>query len=128
MIVQVFFGNLSEQWQKERALTQLTLGKLIASLKAMPPDARVADLRNLGSYHYYYRDLYFDRGEGTRPALELLTDCEAAMGQEFTGYTGGEFLMGENTPLWVASYGRCGDKLMAVHADGTIVTAKDEDE
>jgi hypothetical protein len=34
--------------------------------------------------------------------------------------------MGARTPLWIASYGRCGQKLMAVHAGGKIETAEDD--
>jgi hypothetical protein len=44
----------------------------------------------------------------------------------FTGYKGGDFVMGALTPLWLASYGSCGRKLMAVHAGGELETAEDE--
>ena len=126
MNIQTYIDDLSARWQRERAETQMTLGRLIAVLKAMPPNTQVANLIGLGSYRGYYSDLYFDQEHGTRPAGELLADCEAAMGREFTGYKGGEFLMGENTPLWVASYGCCGEQLMAVHAGGEIETAEDD--
>jgi hypothetical protein len=59
-------------------------------------------------------------------AAELLAECEAAMGQVFTGYKGGDYVMGALTPLWVATYGCCGQKLMAVHAGGELETAEDE--
>ena len=29
------------------------------------------------------------------------------MGATFEGYKGGDFLMGKNTPLWVANYSYC---------------------
>ena len=66
------------------------------------------------------------RGEGTRLAADLLTDCKAAMGQVFGGYKGGDYVMGALTPLWVASYGTTGDKLMALHAGGELETAPNE--
>jgi len=34
--------------------------------------------------------------------------------------------MGALTPLWIATYGCCGQKLMAVLAGGEIETAEDE--
>lgn len=125
--VQAYLDGLSAQWQRERAEKQLTLGKLIAALEAMPPDAMVANLYGLHSYRGYYSDLSFRQGDGVRPVLDLLDDCRAAMGQVFEGYKGGDFMMGANTPLWVADWGDCGPKLMAVHEGGDIETADDVD-
>lgn len=126
MNLQALIDGMSAQWQRERAETQLTLGALISALENMPDDAQVANLRNPDSYRGYYSDLYFERHEGVRPAVELLAECKAAMGQVFTGYKGGEYVMGELTPLWVASYGYCGLKLMAVHAGGELETEDDD--
>lgn len=126
MNLQALIDGMSAQWQRERAETQLTLGELIAALENMPDDAQVANLCNPDSYRGYYSDLYFERHDGTRPAAELLAECKAAMGKVFTGYKGGEYVMGALTPLWVASYGRCGLKLMAVHAGGELETEDDD--
>lgn len=126
MELQAMIDGMSAQWQRERAETQMTLGSLIAALEAMPPDAPVANLRDPDSYRGYYSDLYFEQQEGTRPASELLADCKAAMGQVFEGYKGGDYVMGALTPLWIATYGCCGKKLMAVRPDGCIETAEGE--
>lgn len=126
MNLQALIDGMNAQWQRERSETQLTLGALISALENMPDDAQVANLRNPDSYRGYYSDLYFERHDGTRPAAELLAECKAAMGQVFTGYKGGEYVMGELTPLWVASYGYCGLKLMAVHAGGELETEDDD--
>jgi hypothetical protein len=123
---QAMINGMSAQWQRERADTQMTLGKLITALESMPDGAVVANLRNPDSYRGYYSDLYFERQEGTRPAYELLADCKAAMGKVFTGYNGGNYVMGELTPAWVASYGSCGQKIMAVHPGGELETAEDD--
>ena len=127
MNIQALMNGLSQEWQRERAKTQLTLGCLIAALEAMPLGAQVANLQDPGSYRGYYEDLYFERQFGTRPASELLADCRAAMGKVFVGYKGGDFVMGELTPLWVATYGCCGERLLAIHAGGEIQTAADDD-
>jgi len=125
--LQALIDGMNAQWQRERAETQMTLGKLIAALEAMPEGANVANLCDVGSYRGYYSDLYFEHLEGMRSASDLLAECKDAMGQVFTGYKGGEFMMGAMTPLWIASYGHCGRKLMAVHVGGEVETAEDEE-
>lgn len=125
--LQALIDGMSAQWQRERAETQLTLGELIAALEAMPADAQVANLNDAQSYRGYYSDLAFERGEGLRPAAELLAECRAAMGQVFTGYKGGDYVMGARTPLWISDYGTAsGTKIMAVHAGGEVETEQDE--
>ena len=104
----------------------MTLGKLIAALEQFPADAPVANLTSPNSYRGYYRDLAFAKGPGTRPAGELLEECRSAMGREFYGWKGGDYLMGENTPVWIATYGDCGPRLMALNADGSIDVAEEE--
>ena len=125
---QHLFRTLSNKWQRERSETQLTLGELISSLEAMPADALVADLRNPHSYRGYYSDLAFEFDpDNTRTPHELLVECRAAMGATFEGYKGGDFLMGKTTPLWVASYGNCGERLISLQPDGSIETAPEND-
>ena len=126
MNVQALIYGMSAQWQRERAETQMTLGKLIGTLEAMPKGAEVANLNDAHSYRGYYSDLAFEQGEGTRPVAALLAECKAAMGQVFCGYKGGDFVMGAMTPVWVATYGCCGQKLMALHAGGEMETAEDD--
>lgn len=126
MNLQALVDGMSAQWQRERAETQLTLGALIEQLKTMG-DTPITGLGDLHSYRGYYEDLSFEPTSEAVPASKLLDDCRDAMGQEFTGYKGGEFVMGTRTPLWVAPYGCCGKKLMAVNPDGSITTAEYED-
>lgn len=126
--LQALVDGMGAQEQRKRAETQLTLGGLIDVLEKMPPDMLVANLRDLDSYRGYYHDLYFCRGEGTRRAAELLAECKAAMGQVFTGYKGGDYVMGALTPLWISEYGHSsGTKLMSLNAGGEIETEQEED-
>ena len=120
MNIQALVDGMSAQWQRERAETQMTLGKTIGALEAMPEGAEVANLNSAHSYRGYYSDLAFEQEEGTRPAADLLVECKAAMGQVFCGYKGGDFVMGALTPVWVASYGCCGQKLMALYVGGEM--------
>lgn len=121
--IQWMVGGLSAALQRERSKTQMTLGDMIAALRKMPPDSVVANIREPCSYRGYYSDLAFSRGNGTRPAADLLAEAMGCMGQIFSGYKGGEYLMGATTPVWIAEYGECGDRLMALTARGEIATS-----
>lgn len=126
--MQALIDGMNAYSQRERAATQLTLGELIEALEKMPADAKVANLRDPDSYRGYYSDLYFERHDGTRPAAELLAECKAAMGQVFTGYKGGDYVMGALTPLWISTSGHSsGTKIMEVKAGGEVETAQDDD-
>lgn len=124
MSLQDAFDRMFEEWRRERAETQMTLGKLIKQLEEMTEDDCVANLVNPHSYRGYYSDIAFSV-DGTTTAANLLKTCRLVMGREFTGYKGGEFLMGENTPVWISSYGVCGDKLIEIHQNGEILTRAD---
>ena len=126
MDLQALMDGMSARMQSERAKTQMTLGKLIAALEAMPPDAEVAQLQSAHSYRGYYSDLAFELGPNTRSVQGLLSDCKDAMGKVFEGYKGGDFVMGALTPIWLADYGDIGVKLMALPADGKPVTGGDD--
>lgn len=126
MSIQALMDGLSAQWQRERAETQMTLGKLISALEAMPEGAEVANLNSAHSYRGYYSDLALEQGEGTRRAADLLAECKTAMRQVFCGYKGGDYVMGALTPVWVANYGCCGQKLMALHVGGETEVSEDD--
>lgn len=118
---------MSEGWAKERSELQLTLGELIKFLKAQPSDFLIEGLGELDSYRGYYRDLAFEPVTTQRSVENLLAECQLSMGKVFKGYKGGDYLMGENTPLWVANYGSCGTRLMGVDGSGGIQTSDESD-
>lgn len=126
--MQAMVDAMSDQWRRERAETQMTLGKLISALKGLPPEQAVPALGHAHSYRGYYSDLAFERRDGTLPAQDLLAQCRAAMGRVFEGYKGGDYVMGETTPVWIAEYGTtCGAlKIVALNPDGTFSTREDE--
>lgn len=141
--LQALFDGLSQQWQRERAESQMTLGDLIHELRQLPPLLEIEGLGELQSYRGYYSDLAFSPTErvyepdperpGMRRFVEervprvkahaLLSICEAAMGQVFEGYKGGEFVMGAKAPLWVSAWGEASGQCLvrlAVDADTGI--------
>jgi hypothetical protein len=122
-LLQAAIEGMSHQWQHERSETQMTLGKLINRLGELPPETSV-NLSNPHSYRGYYSDLSFESGSTT--AGEALTMVRNCMGQVFKGYKGGDFPMHANSPVWQASYGCCGPKIMAINDDGTLVLGEDE--
>lgn len=123
--IQAMMDGMSAQWMRERAESQMTLGKLIERLESMPPDVTVERISEPHSYRGYYSDLAFEPC-GMVAVKDVLEICRKAMGEVFEGYKGGDFQMGRNTPVWSASYGCCGKKIMAVNDDGTLVLAEDE--
>lgn len=63
------------------------------------------------SYRGYYDQLAFEPIENARIG-DMLTHAKNALGKEFTGYKGGEYIMGECTDCWIAPYGSSGgDKI-----------------
>jgi hypothetical protein len=123
--LQAYIDALTEEARQERSKTQMTLGKLIEVLEAMDGATQVDNLRNRHSFRGYYSDLAFEHGPGTRPASELLQECRNVMGRTLGGYKGGEFLMEERTPVWVAEYSFLGNRLMSFDG-GKIVTEPEE--
>ena len=120
--LQAMIDGFCANEQRIRAGEQMTLGRVIEILESMPEDLEIDQLGSLNSYRGYYCDLAFSPDGGLKTVKEILVAFRAAMGKIFTGYKGGDYVMGEITPIWIANYGCCGVKLMAIHKDGTIET------
>jgi hypothetical protein len=120
---QALMNGMSAEWQRERAVTQMTLGKLIERLETLPPETMIA-LANPHSYRGHYTDLAFEARDKIT-VMNALQMCRSAMGEVFEGYKGGHYQMGRSTPVWCASYGCCGRKIMVILDDGTIKLADD---
>jgi hypothetical protein len=126
MDLQALVDGMSARMMRERAETQMTLGKLISALEGMPKDALIQGIDNPHSYRGYYSDLAFETDHKPMEVGEALKMCKDAMGQVFEGYKGGDFVMGALTPVWIAEYGCCGLKIMGIDSNGTFITAEDE--
>lgn len=101
-------------------MKQLTLGQFIDKLdqlskfwydtddnaipKSIAFDFGYFKPSSIHSYRGYYDQLAFGyNDEVTMSASEFLSMCNDAVGKTFSGYKGGEFKMGLDTPLWVAN-------------------------
>lgn len=127
--LQAMVDGMSAAWQKGRAQSQMTLGGLIEALGQLPKGSTISGFGHPQSYRGYYCDLSFTPESREEPVADLLSRCRESMGQTFTGYKGGEYVMGESTPVWIAEYGSCGRKLMSLNTGGSPVvpvTAEDE--
>lgn len=125
--MQALINGMSAQWQKERSESQMTLGKLIDHLSSLEPETLVHKFHEPHSYRGYYSDLAFELVDGQQfTAAEALAIVRPCMGEIFEGYKGGDFQMGRSTPIWYASYGCCGQKIMGLKADGTLQLKEDE--
>lgn len=115
MNMQEIFDNAMAARRKKEMETsdQWTLIELIMSLKSADPKLPVIfDItpfhpRDLESWRGSYNELCieYDPGKDALTVAEFLTKLEETVGATFTGYKGGEYVMGKLTPLWVANYG-----------------------
>lgn len=137
MDIQAIFNAVSEAARDTRSDYQMTLGKLIAELSEQQPGASVAladgtgvEPESLHSYRGYYSDLAISARPEPTTCGELLEALRDALGKEFTGYKGGENLMGEDAPLWLSEYGvNSGLAIMELvpSADGLTLVTKQVD-
>lgn len=118
--LQAEMQRLSDQWRQERSETQMTLGKLISALKELPSETVIEGFGSPHSYRGYYSDLAFEKTKEPTTAGKALVMVQECMGEIFEGYKGGEYVMSRNTPVWIANYGSCGDKIMSLQPNGAL--------
>ena len=116
MDIQKIFDNEIEAKRAEEMKTskQLMLSELIMKLEAVEYkgvpvvfDDGVWWPVDLDSWRGSYRELAlsYANDEDKWSVACVLSILKAAVGETFEGYKGGDFLMGKNTPIWVADYG-----------------------
>lgn len=98
--IQALVDGMNAKMQRDRGAQQLTLGALIETLTALRADECVRGLGELMSYRGYYCDLAFAPSDTEESVEALLARCRDSMGRVFQGYKGGDYQMGETTPLW----------------------------
>ena len=124
--LQDLIDGLSAQWKLQRAESQMTLGDLIILLMKLDPAMEVDGITEPHSYRGYYTDLAFEKTGQRMTVAEALKVATSACNQTFEGYKGGDFYMNTGTPIWFASYGCCGVKILGLNPDGTWETAEDQ--
>jgi hypothetical protein len=93
---------------------QMTLRELIISLEAISDKTLPVYFDNgkhwpneLDSWRGVYAELAleYDQTPEAPNVQVLLDELKSAVGKTFTGYKGGDFTMGNHSPVWVANYG-----------------------
>lgn len=105
----------------------LRLGQIIHLLEGQPKNNGVQfdfcrfNPGHLTSYRGYYDQLAltYEMKEKDPTVSEILQMMKAAVGATFQGYKGGDFMMDEDTPVWVAEYGSTSETVL------TGITAED---
>jgi len=106
--------------KKRRSLVdaQMTLDDFVSALDAISNVDKPAWFDfgsapgSFASYRGYYDQLalsYVAGSEQTLSVISLLAQARTAIGSRFTGYKGGTFVMGPDTPLWASNYGDVSD-------------------
>lgn len=127
MDIQALVNAMNKAGREERAGYHITLGQLIKITGGLDDDVLVKFDIGGGpthphSYRGYYTDLAFAQGEPVAALGLLLALKEECPDKIFFGYKGGDYVMGENTPLWVAEYGSCGRAIIDFGTeDGALV-------
>ncbi len=103
----VYVQDMMEKGRLKRQNTQMTLGKLIATLESHPTNTLIEKICNPHAHRGHYGDLAFDIGTPyeqmtVAETIAFLTEC---LGATYTGFKGGEITMGNHTPLWIAAAG-----------------------
>ena len=102
----------------------LSLGEIIAKLEGISEVEKDREEEPTVRYNFEYlrpttldswRGVYAELAlgftdEGDWPKLsDFIKMLKSAIGKTFTGYKGGDFVMGRGTPVWVANYGNSGN-------------------
>lgn len=122
---------------------QLTLGEMILKLESLPknyknykeketPKKVVFQFEYLtptgvSSWRGSYRELALEfDGDKSFTHEEFTNLLKETVGNTFQGYKGGDYVMGKNTPIWVANYGNSGETavvdVISTEYDTQIVT------
>lgn len=120
MDLQEMIDNASDAMRAKRMKTspQLTVVEITLKLEGVEKqdadvvfDFEYAHPTNLESWRGSYAELAFGfEFEGDRPTVKkVLENLRGCIGKTYTGYKGGDFVMGKATPVWVANYGNSGN-------------------
>mgnify|MGYP001570470005 FL=1 len=108
-MVQRLIDVMNDSARRSRGDYHLTLGRAIEALAQsdLPVtfDFDEKSPSHPHSYRGYYSDLALESVSAPITASALRDLLSSALNQTFTGYKGGDYLMGPDTPLWAAEYG-----------------------
>lgn len=105
---------------------QYNLSDLITKLKEMDQDYVFEGISGLDSYRGYYSELAIELESGCSMSVaELLKEAKEAIGKEFTGYKGGEYIMQPYTEIYLSWYGMASGFEVIDIKDGKFIVQKE---
>jgi len=135
MDMQKLVDAMSEMGRMERGNYHVTLGAAIGFTSTLPDEMDVIfsggnSPSSPDSYRGYYSDLSFEPQSEAVSVKDFSMMLNESLGKTFNGYKGGDFTMTEDTPLWMANYGECGEAIISINvSNGALVlTTKDLDD
>lgn len=121
---------------KMEAGKEYNLGKLILDLEKQDGNLKIVIDTNgipisFSSYRGYYNRLAIEyENTGSMTVKEFLKRAKNIVGRTFEGYKGGNYLMDEETPIYVSNYGEAeGLKVIDIKKkknNVTIVTRREK--
>ncbi len=116
MDLQTILNNamVARRSEEMKTSTKLTLGEIIIKMETIKNKELpvVFDVKkyfpvSIDSWRGSYCELAFNyEHEGKKLSVkEWLKELNNTIGKTLTGYKGGDYLMGNTTPVWVANYG-----------------------
>jgi hypothetical protein len=133
--LQAYLDGLSAGAKAERSDDRyLNLGDLIDKLRVCPLNYLINidncdGVGDISSYRGYYEDCAIEPSIEVGNVGSAIAKLEAVLNTELTGYKGGEYLMKENTPLWISPYGEnAHDRVKGINIndDNSTVTIETE--
>lgn len=127
MDLQSLINTMAEQDRVIRSKYHVTLGGLISTLENVGSGKTVLvketgkSVNSPHSYRGYYSDLAFEESDEKMTVGDFVTLCKNAVGTSYVGYKGGDFIMGEDTPLWISHYGCCGSAVIGIEESGDVL-------
>jgi hypothetical protein len=105
----------------------LTLGELADALDALPPNLPIPCLCAPHSYRGWYEHIAFEVGTPSL-ARDVAALVRAQIGARHHGYKGGTYTMTRDTPVWLASRGELGRRVVGLTDDGHVILEPEEPE
>lgn len=127
MDLQKIMDTINEHARITRTDYHVTLGKMIDVLGPLPSNMIVRfdwngeSPKQEMSYRGYYSDLAFDWDVEPITVEEFAAMCGKALGAIYTGYKGGDWPMGSDTPLWASAYGTTGRAIIGVDVEDDVL-------
>lgn len=116
--LQTYLNNAVAASRQEelKGMDVMLLGELVLKLENIADQTKAIRFDfddmipdGLDSWRGIYAELSLHYSKEPRTSVaDVLSWCKEAIGKTFEGYKGGDFVMGKQTPIWVANYGESG--------------------